>query len=261
MNTIRVRERDGFRYVDEGDGQVLLLLHGLFGALSNWTTVVNHFRNRYRILIPMLPIYELPVQQANLDYLTDFVERFVDTQGIDRMGILGNSLGGHIGLMYALRHPQRLQHLILTASSGLFERGMGETYPRRGNYAYVKDRVAYTFYDPRMATEDLVQNVFEVTSDRMKCLRMIYLARSAQKNNLAEDLHRISCPVLLIWGLNDMITPPVVAHEFAQRLPHSQIRFIDRCGHAPMMEHPDLFNHYVDQFFNTQTIKGEAVNA
>ena len=149
---LKIKEENGFRFIDEGKGQVLFLLHGLFGALSNWEGVVNRFSKKYRVVIPMLPIYEMPVREAGLDGLRQFVEDFVFYKGLSDMIIMGNSLGGHIALMYTLKNESKVAKLILTGSSGLFEDSMGGSYPKRGNYQYIKERVSYTFYDPSVAT-------------------------------------------------------------------------------------------------------------
>src|SRR3978361_439386 len=95
-----IKEESGFRYVDEGQGQVLMLLHGLFGALSNWEQVVNRFSPRFRVIIPLLPIYEMPIKEAGLEGLRKFVEEFVALKKIDNLIIMGNSLGGHVGILY-----------------------------------------------------------------------------------------------------------------------------------------------------------------
>jgi pimeloyl-ACP methyl ester carboxylesterase len=246
---IRIREEQGFEYIDEGQGEPLLLLHGLFGALSNWTSVTSYFSQRgYRVVIPMMPIYKLPPKKAGLRALVDFIADFVAWKGLDGLTLLGNSLGGHVGLIYMLEHPAKVKRLILTGSSGLFENSMGASYPKRGDYAFVKEKVEYTFYNPGVATKELVDEVFEVTSSIPKCLSMVAFARSAQKHNMAEAIRQIKVPTLLIWGLNDTITPPIVAHEFDRLIPNTELRFIDRCGHAPMMEHPELFNGYVADF-------------
>jgi pimeloyl-ACP methyl ester carboxylesterase len=178
-----------------------------------------------------------------------FTEKFVTALQLPRpLHLVGNSLGGHIALMYALKHPTHLKKLILTASSGLFENSMGGTYPKRGNYEFIKEKVEYTFYDAKIAQKELVDEVFEVTKSIPKCMRMVAIAKSAQRNNLAKAIQDIQHPTLLVWGLNDTITPPYVAHEFNRLLPNSQLRFIDACGHAPMMEHPQVFNTYVEKF-------------
>ncbi|AHJ95934.1 alpha/beta fold hydrolase [Hymenobacter swuensis] len=240
---LQIKEKNEFQYVDEGTGEVLLLLHGLFGALSNWEDVVEEFSPRYRVIIPLLPIYEMPLLKAGVPGLVSFVEDFLAEIGLTQpCTLLGNSLGGHIALVYTLQNPKRVSRLILTGSSGLFEDGMGGSFPKRGNYGFVQERVAYTFYDPAVATRELVDEVFNVTNSNAKCLRIISIARSAQRHNLAKDLHRITVPALLVWGLNDTITPPVVAHEFHRLLPAAELRFLDHCGHAPMMERPREFN-------------------
>lgn len=249
--SITVKEEAGFKFVDEGKGQVLLLLHGLFGALSNWEGVVSRFSKNFRVVIPMLPIYEMPIREAGLEGLRKFVEDFVAFKDLKDMIIMGNSLGGHIALLYTLKNSEKVKKLILTGSSGLFEDSMGGSYPKRGNYEYIKERVAYTFYDPSVATKELIDEVFETTKSIPKCMRIVAIAKSAQRNNLAEELNEIKTPTLLVWGLNDTITPPIVAHEFNRLIPNSNLKFIDKCSHAPMMEHPHKFNELVEDFLVT----------
>ncbi len=247
---MNITEENGFKYIDEGTGDTLLLLHGLFGALSNWSDVTNHFKRKYRVIIPMMPIYEMPIREAGLDGLVKFIESFVEFKGLSEFTILGNSLGGHVGMIYTLKNSEKVTRLVLTGSSGLFENGMGGSYPRRGSYDFVKERVGYTFYDPKVATKELVDEVFNVTKSIPKCQRMVIIARSAQRHNMADEIHKIQIPTLLIWGLNDTITPPIVAHEFHKRIKNSELRFIDHCGHAPMMEHPEYFNTLLENFLD-----------
>jgi len=245
---ISVKEENGFKFVDEGNGPVLLLLHGLFGALSNWEGVVSRFQKNFRVVIPMLPIYEMPIKEAGLDGLRKFVEDFVAFKQLNDMIIMGNSLGGHVALLYTLANKDKVRKLILTGSSGLFEDSMGGSYPKRGNYEYIRERVAYTFYDPNVATKELVDEVFETTKSIPKCMRIVAIAKSAQRHNMADEIPNIKAPTLLVWGLNDTITPAYVAHEFNRLIPNSTLRFIDKCCHAPMMEHPEKFNELVEDF-------------
>ena len=245
---ISVKQENGFNFVDEGKGQVLLLLHGLFGALSNWEGVVNRFSKNFRVVIPMLPIYEMPIREAGLEGLRKFVEDFVAFKNLNDLIIMGNSLGGHVALLYTLENADKVRKLILTGSSGLFEDSMGGSYPKRGNYDYIRERVAYTFYDPNVATKELVDEVFETTKSIPKCMRIVAIAKSAQRHNMAEEIPNIKIPTLLVWGLNDTITPPIVAHEFNRLIPNSELKFIDNCSHAPMMEHPEKFNQLVETF-------------
>ena len=245
---LQVRQEGEFQYIDEGHGEVLLLLHGLFGALSNWKGVVDHFSQNYRVVIPLMPIYEMALHKAGVPGLMNFVEDFVKFKKLDNLTLLGNSLGGHVALVYTLNNPTKVKRLVLTGSSGLFEDSMGGSFPKRGNYEYVKERVAYTFYSPETATKELVDEVFNITNSNAKCLRIIAIAKSAQRHNMAKDITNIKVPTLLIWGLNDTITPPLVAHEFNRLISDSELYFIDKCGHAPMMEVPGEFNRILDSF-------------
>ncbi|HEY9045984.1 MAG TPA: alpha/beta hydrolase [Ohtaekwangia sp.] len=245
---IQIKEENGFKFVDEGKGETLLLLHGLFGALSNWEGVVNRFSKNFRVVIPMLPIYEMPIKEAGLEGLRKFLEEFVAFKNLNDMIIMGNSLGGHIALIYTLKNGDRVKKLILTGSSGLFEDSMGGSYPKRGNYEYIKERVSYTFYNPEVASKELVDEVFDITKSIPKCMRIVAIAKSAQRHNMAEEIPNIKAPTLLVWGLNDTITPPMVAHEFNRLIPNSTLKFIDKCCHAPMMEHPEKFNELVEDF-------------
>ena len=250
-----IKTKAGYQYIDEGEGETLILLHGLFGALSNWEDVVNAFKEEYRVLIPFMPIYDMPIRKAGLDELVKFIEKFVEMQGLQDFSLIGNSLGGHIALMYTLKNQEtkNIRSLILTGSSGLFENSMGGSFPKRGDYDYIKERVEYTFYDPKVATKEYIDEVFNITNSRMKCMSIVAIAKSAQRNNLKHDLPNIKAPTLLIWGLNDTITPPEVAHEFDRLIPNTMLLFIDKCCHAPMMERPQEFNEHL-QAFLTKTL-------
>ena len=249
-----IRTEGEFKYIDEGRGEVLLLLHGLFGALSNWEGVIEGFKHDYRVVIPLLPIYEMPRNEASVEGLCIFTEEFVKLKQLSDLTILGNSLGGHVGLVYALRNPEKVKRMVLTGSSGLFENSMGGSFPRRGSYPYIKERVEYTFYSPETATKELVDEVFSITNDISKCMRIVSIAKSAQRHNMAKDVSQIQAPTLLVWGLNDTITPAMVGHDFNRLMTNSELYFIDRCCHAPMMEHPQKFNNILKKFLGRHKI-------
>jgi len=250
-----LKEEHGFSYIDEGEGEVLLLLHGLMGALSNWDAVIRDFSKEYRVIIPILPIYDLPLLTTGVKTLAKHVHRFVTHMGLTDVTLLGNSLGGHVGLIYCINHPQVVKSLVLTGSSGLYENAFGGSFPRRESYDFVKEKVEYTFYDPKVATKELVDDVFQTINDRNRVIRILAMAKSAIRHNMAKDLHKIHIPVALIWGKNDRITPPEVAVEFNQLLPNSELHWIDQCGHAPMMEHPEEFNRLLKLFLEKHKIK------
>ena len=243
-----VKEEGKFKYVEEGEGEPLMLLHGLFGQLSNFEKLVEHFKHTHKVVVPILPLFELDILHTTVGGLAKHLHKFIEHRSFNNVHLLGNSLGGHVALVHTLKHPERIKSVILTGSSGLFENGMGDTYPRRGDYEYIKKKTEVTFYDPKTATKELVDEIFEITRNRLKVIKTISLAKSAIRNNLGEELNNIKQPTLLIWGNNDTITPPFVAREFNRLIPNSELYFIDKCGHAPMMEQPEEFNVILDKF-------------
>ena len=244
----QIKQLDKFTYIEEGEGETLLLLHGLFGALSNFRDLVEYFRKDYKVIVPILPLFTLDIFHTSVGGLEKHVQRFIEAKELNKVHLLGNSLGGHVALVHVLKHPEKIKSLILTGSSGLFENGMGDSYPRRGDKEYIRKKTEVTFYDPAMATDELVNEVFEITNNRIKVIKILALAKSAIRNNLGDELNKIQTPTLLIWGNNDIITPPFVAKEFNKLIPNSELHFIDKCGHAPMMEVPQEFNEILGVF-------------
>jgi len=225
----------------------LVLLHGLFGSLSNWKYVIEHFENDYTIHTPLLPILD-ERNKNNLEYLVDFVHHYIQEHTLTDIIVVGNSLGGHVGILYTHKYLENVKKLVLTGSSGLYENNMLGSFPRRHDYNYIKQRVEYTFYDAATATQQLVDEVFSIIQDNKKCFQIIKTARTAQRNYTTQELQNINIPTLLIWGKEDKITPVTVAEEFKQLLPDSHLFYIDECGHAPMMEKPTEFNTILSSF-------------
>jgi 2-hydroxy-6-oxonona-2,4-dienedioate hydrolase len=247
-----IQKEGKFEYVEVGSGEPLMLLHGLFGALSNFSDLIEKFKHTHKVIIPLLPLFDLDLLHTSVKGLAKHVQQFIDHKGYNHIHLLGNSLGGHVGLVYILNHPEKVKTLTLTGSSGLFENAMGDSYPKRGDYEYIKAKTAATFYDPAVATKELVDEVFEITNSRIKVIKIIALAKSAIRHNLGEELGQIKVPTLLIWGKNDNVTPPFVGEEFHKLIPNSELAFIDKCGHAPMMEVPQTFNEILEKFLIAQ---------
>ncbi|MBP9187734.1 MAG: alpha/beta hydrolase [Bacteroidia bacterium] len=252
---IAIKKEGKFNYIEEGEGEVLLLLHGLFGALSNWRDVTMHFSKNYKVVIPLMPIFEMNILSLSVEGLSNYIHEFITYKKYNKVNLLGNSLGGHVALVYIKKHPEKVQTLLLTGSSGLYENAMGGNYPKKGDRDFIRQKVALTFYDPKTTTEELVDEVFETVNDRMKVLRILTMAKSAIRHNMRKDIPSIKVPVCLIWGKNDVITPPNVGEEFHELLPNSELHFLDKCGHVPMMEHPVEFNKLAEAFYQKNLAK------
>ena len=253
---LKVNHEGRFKYIETGGGEEsLLLLHGLFGALSNFDSIIQHFGNRYNVVVPILPIMDLPLRKLSVMGLVEYVADLLDYKGYEGVHVLGNSLGGHVALLFVLQHPEKVRSVTLTGSSGLFESAMGTSFPKRGDKDFIRKKTQSTFYRPEVASEELIDEVFDTVNDRNKAIRVIATAKSAVRHNLGDNLSQIHAPVLLIWGKDDQITPAFVADKFHELLPDSRLVFIDECGHAPMMEHPGLFNQYLGAFLQEVSVK------
>lgn len=246
-----IRKKKKYTYVEEGEGHPIVLLHGLMGGLSNFDTVLSHFSKKgYRVIIPELPLFTSTILTNNLSVFSKFVKTFLDDIGVENATVIGNSLGGHITLIMALQYPEKVHSFCLTGSSGLYETSFGETYPHKGDYEYVKRKSREIFYDPEIGTKEVVDEVYNTLNDRAKALKILYIARAAMRHNMANDLPNIKQPALILWGKQDPVTPPDVAIEFSEKLPNAELVWIDKCGHAAMMEHPDLFNQHIEEWLD-----------
>ncbi|MGO2103080.1 MAG: alpha/beta fold hydrolase [Psychroflexus halocasei] len=237
-------QQDGkFKFFEYGEGQPLVILHGLMGGLSNFDGVMSFFPEKgYKVVIPELPLYDLPLLKTNIKVITKFIKEFIEKRDYGQVILIGNSLGGHIGLLTTKLYPELVKALVITGSSGLYESAMGESYPKRGNYEYIKEKAENVFYDPEVATKEIVDDVYETVNDRSKLVRTLAIAKSAIRHNMSKDLPDMTTPTCIIWGRQDNVTPPNVAEDFNKLLPDSELHWIDKCGHAAMMEHPNEFN-------------------
>ncbi len=258
----RIHEERGFRFVDEGpesDLPPVVLLHGMLGDLSNWTSTIDFLAEmQYRVIVPVLPVYGLPIKETSVRRLADYVYEFLRAIDVDQATLVGNSLGGQVALLFVLDHPDRAAALVLSGSSGLYEAELGTSTPRRRDREFIRERAALTFFDPSHATDDLVEEMFGIINDRSQVARLIKMARSTKEETVRSQLSNIGIPTLLVWGRNDLITPPEVAEEFRDLIPRSELHYIEQCGHAPMIEQPDHFNHIMFNFLRerigTETI-------
>lgn len=239
----KTKKEKKFNFIEEGEGHPLVLLHGLMGGLSNFDQMIRFFSERgYKVMVPQLPIYDLPVLNTNLSAIAKYVAKFIDEHIQEPVTIVGNSMGGHIGLILTTTRPDLVQNLVLTGSSGLYERTFGDSFPRKSDKDYIKRKTQEVFYDPDVATDELVDEVFGIVNDRMKGIKTVMLARSAIKHNMLNDLPNIKCPTCIIWGRQDNVTPPEVAEDMHKYIPNSSLFWIEQCGHAAMMEKPKEFN-------------------
>lgn len=253
--TEKLKKEGKFTYAEAGEGRAIIVLHGLMGALSNFDKTFAHFSSKgYKVLIPELPLYTLPLIKTNVKNLAKFLRDFIAFKELKDVILLGNSLGGHIALYYTKHFPEDVGGLVLTGSSGLYEKSMGDSYPKRGNYEYIEQKTRGVFYNPNVATKELIDQVYTIVNNRNSVIKTLAIAKSAIRHNMAKDLPNMHVPACLIWGKQDHVTPPEVAEDFHELLPDSDLFWIDRCGHAAMMETPDEFNSILENWFKSRNI-------
>lgn len=239
----RLKKEQQFSYIEVGEGTPIIILHGLMGGLSNFDAVTNFFSEKgYKVVIPELPIYNMPLLKTNVKNFANYLKDFIEFKGYESVILLGNSLGGHIGLYHTKMYPNKVKALVITGSSGLYESAMGGGYTKRSDYEVIKKKAQDVFYDPAVATKEIVDEVYETVNDRNKLIKTLAIAKSAIRHNMSKDLPKMVTPTCIIWGKNDHVTPPEVAIEFDELLPDSELFWVDKCGHAAMMEHPEEFN-------------------
>ena len=238
-----MKENDHIKHIEVGEGPPIVVLYGLMGGLSNFKGVLDFFPKKgYRVLVPDLPLYSMPIKQTTVKSLANYLYEFVTSKNLENIILLGNSLGGHISLLFSKFYPEKVKGIVITGSSGLYENAMGDGYPKRGDYEYIKTKTEEVFFDPKIATKKLVDDVFETVNDRNKVIKTLAIAKSAIRHNMSKDLPKMQIPTAIIWGEQDSVTPPSVANEFNSLIPKSDLYWINHCGHAPMMEHPEKFN-------------------
>ena len=238
-----LKKEKNYSYIEAGEGTPIIILHGLMGGLSNFDSVTQYFStNGYKVIIPELPVYSMSLLKTNVKSFAKYLQEFIEFKGLNEVILLGNSLGGHIGLYHTKLYPEKVKALVITGSSGLYESAMGGGYTKRSDYEVIKKKSQDVFYDPKVATKEIVDEVYATVNDRNKLIKTLAIAKSAIRHNMAKDLPKMKTPTCIIWGKNDTVTPPEVALEFNNLLPDSDLFWIDKCGHAAMMEHPDEFN-------------------
>lgn len=244
IKNLEITKENGYEYVELGEGPVLVMLHGLMGGIENFEDIIPKLTDSgYKVLGPILPLFDKPLTKTSIKHFKHYIHDFLVFKKVEKATLIGNSLGGHIALTFAKDYPEMIESLVLAGSSGLYENTMGDTFPRRGDYSYIKTKTEEVFYDPKMATKELVDNVFSIANDRGSVIRLLAMAKSAIRHNMSKDIPKFEpFPVCLIWGKQDSVTPPRVANEFHSLFQHSELYWIDKCGHSPMWEHPEEFS-------------------
>ncbi len=240
-----------------GSGLPVVFLHGLVGLNEHWDGVLETIKHRYCCTTLELPLLDLKGQDCSIQGVSDLTRQFLEQHIREPAILVGNSFGGHVALRIALRHAQFVKGLVLAGSSGLFERTFVKGAPVRPSRAWLIEKIGELFYDRSFMNESDVDRAHAALSDKHGARAMVRLSRSARRNHLGDQIGHIQAPTLLIWGRNDVVTPPSAAEGFLDLIPNAELFWIDRCGHAPMIEAPAEFGRamldFADRFEDSES--------
>jgi len=234
-------------YMDVGSGPVVILLHGLFGNLAMWRPTIQSLQDRYRVVVPRLPFFGESIFRTNVENLVSALHEFIDWHQLSNVTLIGTDLGGQVALCYADQYPDRVDHIVLSGSSGI-----SENVDYSMDYSAIRDQIQQVFYENKFASFHLVNSIYQTMNTATNGLHVKYLAQSSQETDVISFLHSLKLPILLVWGLQDKITTPEVALQFHDLLPNGTVRFVDECGHLPMVERPEEYARHVLAFLERQ---------
>lgn len=222
-----------------GDGPPVVFLHGLLGLNKHWRRTAELLAPEHRCLMIEAPLLELRGRRCSVEGVQAITHAAIRKHVDEPAVLVGNSLGGHIATRIALADPEVVRGLVLAGSSGLFERSFERDVQHRPSQEWIGKKIAELFADPSRMPEDSVSHAYTELRKRGSARALVRLSRSAKADHMGSRLPHVSIPTLLLWGRQDVVTPPHVAEEFHELIPDTRLEWIDSCGHAPMLERPD----------------------
>ncbi|MFZ4574158.1 MAG: alpha/beta fold hydrolase [Phycisphaerales bacterium] len=229
------------RISQRGNGPDVVFLHGLVGLNDHWELVIDRVMDVVRSTALEVPLLSLTGDDCSIDGVTKLTAEFLSRHLGRPCVLVGNSFGGHVALKIAIEYPHLCSGLVLAGASGLIEKSMVADVQSRPTRPWLEKKIGELFFDRSKMAQSDVDRAFGELNDRPKARAMVKLSRSARRNHLGDEIHRIKVPTLVVWGRQDIVTPPEAAHEFAAKISGSKLVWFDRCGHAPMIESPDEF--------------------
>jgi len=236
-------------YYEIGKGNPIIFCPGLFGGIYNILEVFEHFSDNYRMLMPFFPMYDMPVYKTNIKSLAFYLGQFINDLQLNDVVIIGSSMGGGISLIHTFWNPSKVKALILCGSSGISNIPLSTVFFKRKNFENIKIQTQNIFFNKKIPPDEMIEEVYNLILSYENVIRAIRLTKSVKKYKMNEDLKQIKTPILLIWGGNDPITPPVIGAEFHQLLSNSELHYIDNCGHVPTQEKPTEVIELINKFF------------
>jgi pimeloyl-ACP methyl ester carboxylesterase len=255
------------RYLVCGEGDPLVLVHGLGGAASNWLALAPLLAPGRRVLVPELPGHggsEALPAAPNLNAFADRIAELAARDGFAPAPVVGHSLGGAIALRLAIRRPESVSSLVLAAAAGISSGTRSARYaltitgilkpgrriaPHRRLVARSPLLKALVFgrwgaADPQALPAEVVDAFL---SGPERHTDTVSAAKALVRDDPRGDLGRVRCPSLVLWGARDNQLPVGDAFDYARRL-RGRLRVIADCGHLLIGERPDACADAIEEF-------------
>lgn len=246
------------KYLDEGEGDCVILIHGLGGHSGRWGKIMPDLSKSHRVIAPDLPGFGDSDKPRNgFDYsipaFSEFLNVFMENLEIERANIIGSSMGGYIAAFFASEHPEKTEKLILVSPAGLSRQATPETISYMNAVYFPSERTAKSaledlFYDKHNVNEEMIGDFVEkMANDDSKNAYFSSFFNLSRNHEFEEKLGKIKSPSLIIWGEDDEIIPSEYAEEYASMIPNSKKVMITECGHMPFIEKPKEFLKLVEK--------------
>ncbi len=239
-----------------GTGPRVVFLHGLVGLNEHWEDVVRRIKHRADCTTLELPLLELRGDDCSLWAVVDMTTQFLEEHTEGPCVLVGNSFGGHVALRIAHARPDLVRALVLAGASGLIERTMVKGAPVRPSKEWLEEKIGELFHDKSAMNPGDVDRAHKLLNERGGARAMVKLSKTARRDNMTDDLGDIHCPTLLIWGRQDVVTPPSAGQGFTELMPDARIIWLEGCGHAPMLEAPVPFAQAILDFLDELNRRG-----
>jgi pimeloyl-ACP methyl ester carboxylesterase len=248
------------RYVEAGSGPVVVLLHGLGGNSTNWAFNTPALAQKFRVIVPDQVGFgqsDRPLINYRVGTYVDFLDKFLSELKVERATLVGNSMGGWVAALYAVRYPAKVERLVLVDSAGFAPPKEFDLSALSGLNPSTRDEMkrlaGLVFYNPLLKSDAAVDVLLAQRLSAGDGYTIQRLVESIYRGDdmLDGKLGAIKQPVLLVWGREDGLTPLAREGEkFKRELPSAQWVVFDQCGHVPQVEKAAEFNAAVLKFLS-----------
>ena len=256
-------------YVEIGEGEPIVFVHGISGSWQNWLENLPHFGRGRRAIALDLPGFgasPMPSWPIDMPAYGRLLHDFCEKLGIEGATVVGNSMGGFIAVEAVTAAPGHFERLVLVSAAGIIntwnpeERALatawawkvfGPQYHRRSRFIVARPRARELVFRPFVRyparlREDLLLE--QIESGLKQADGFGEALHAVIRHDIRERLAEIGIPTMVLWGQSDRVIPMAAALSYHRRIPHSRLEIFERTGHVPQLERPARFNAVLDDF-------------